>query len=71
MSARTRAIYLVNPHNPSGIVSVATTFIAFVREMSKRTTVIVEYTKNAGDLKVSGKVPRSAGISTAKARTQD
>jgi histidinol-phosphate aminotransferase len=42
VSARTRAIYIVNPHNPTGTVSDATTFAAFVREMSKRTTVIVD-----------------------------
>jgi histidinol-phosphate aminotransferase len=39
---KTRAIYLVNPHNPSGTVSEAAPFTAFVREMSKRTTVIVD-----------------------------
>lgn len=42
VSARTRAIYLVNPHNPSGTVSDAAMFMAFVREMSKRATVIVD-----------------------------
>jgi histidinol-phosphate aminotransferase len=42
VSPKTRAIYLVNPHNPSGTVSDAAPFIAFVREMSKRTTVIVD-----------------------------
>jgi histidinol-phosphate aminotransferase len=41
-NARTRAIYLVNPHNPSGTVTDAATFLDFVREMSKRTTVIVD-----------------------------
>jgi histidinol-phosphate aminotransferase len=39
---RTRAIYLVNPHNPSGTVSDATTFTTFVSQMSERTTVIVD-----------------------------
>lgn len=42
VTARTRAIYLVNPHNPTGTVSDATTFEAFVREMSRRTLVIVD-----------------------------
>jgi histidinol-phosphate aminotransferase len=42
VTSKTRAIYLVNPHNPSGTVSEATTFTAFVRDMSKRTTVIVD-----------------------------
>jgi len=42
VNARTRAIYLVNPHNPSGTVSDAAAFTSFVREMSKSTTVIVD-----------------------------
>jgi histidinol-phosphate aminotransferase len=42
VSARTRGIYLVNPHNPSGTVSDAGLFLSFVREMSKRTTIIVD-----------------------------
>jgi histidinol-phosphate aminotransferase len=42
VSARTRAIYLVNPHNPSGTVSDAIMFRNFVREMSRTTTVIVD-----------------------------
>lgn len=39
---RTRAVYLVNPHNPSGTVSDAARFIDFIRELSKRTLVIVD-----------------------------
>lgn len=42
INERTRGIYLVNPHNPSGTVSEAAAFWDFVREMSKRTTVIVD-----------------------------
>jgi histidinol-phosphate aminotransferase len=42
VTPRTRAIYLVNPHNPTGTVSDAVTFAAFVREMSRRTLVIVD-----------------------------
>jgi histidinol-phosphate aminotransferase len=42
VSSRTRAIYLVNPHNPSGTVNATETFTTFVRDMSKRTTVIVD-----------------------------
>src|SRR5882757_1103383 len=42
VNPRTRAIYLVNPHNPTGTVSEAATFAAFVREMSRRTLVIVD-----------------------------
>ncbi|MBR1126066.1 aminotransferase class I/II-fold pyridoxal phosphate-dependent enzyme [Bradyrhizobium lablabi] len=42
VSAQTRAVYIVNPHNPSGTVSQRDTFLEFVREVSKRTTVIVD-----------------------------
>jgi len=42
VNSKTRAIYLVNPHNPSGTVIDALPFTVFVREMSKRTTVIVD-----------------------------
>ncbi|MGJ5203731.1 pyridoxal phosphate-dependent aminotransferase [Bradyrhizobium sp. HKCCYLR20261] len=38
----TRAVYLVNPHNPSGTVSDAADFIAAVRALSTRTLVIVD-----------------------------
>jgi histidinol-phosphate aminotransferase len=39
---RTQAVYLVNPHNPSGTTSDAETFLHFVSETSRRTTVIVD-----------------------------
>ena len=42
VGARTRAVYLVNPHNPSGTVSNAATFRHFVRELARKTTVIVD-----------------------------
>jgi histidinol-phosphate aminotransferase len=42
LNGRTRAVYLVNPHNPTGTVSEATQFIDFVHELSKRTLVIVD-----------------------------
>jgi histidinol-phosphate aminotransferase len=42
VTARTRAIYLVNPHNPTGTASDAVPFKAFLREMAERTTVIVD-----------------------------
>jgi histidinol-phosphate aminotransferase len=38
----TRAVYLVNPHNPSGTVSDANRFIDFVHELSRQTLVIVD-----------------------------
>ncbi|MEA2780041.1 MAG: histidinol-phosphate aminotransferase [Rhodospirillaceae bacterium] len=42
VTTRTSAIYLVNPHNPTGTVSDAATFLGFVREMSERATVVVD-----------------------------
>jgi histidinol-phosphate aminotransferase len=39
---RTRAVYLVNPHNPSGTVSDTAIFIEAVRALSRRTLVIVD-----------------------------
>jgi len=39
---KTRAVYLVNPHNPSGTVSEPVQFIDFVCELSKQTLVIVD-----------------------------
>jgi histidinol-phosphate aminotransferase len=41
VTARTRAIYIVNPHNP-GTASEAVPFEAFLTEMAERTTVIVD-----------------------------
>ncbi|MEJ1968249.1 MAG: aminotransferase class I/II-fold pyridoxal phosphate-dependent enzyme [Rhizomicrobium sp.] len=42
ITARTRAIYLVNPHNPSGTVSETAAFKAFLRVAAAQTTVIVD-----------------------------
>ena len=42
VNGRTRAVYLVNPHNPTGTVNPPAQFIEFVRELSKRTLVIVD-----------------------------
>jgi histidinol-phosphate aminotransferase len=42
VGAKTRAAYLVNPHNPSGTASDAGRFIDFVRELSRHTLVIVD-----------------------------
>lgn len=51
INPKTRAIYLVNPHNPSGTVSDDAAFKRFLREASRKTLVIVdeaylEYTDN-------------------------
>ena len=42
VNARTRAIYLVNPHNPSGTVNDDAAFKGFLHEVSQRTTIIVD-----------------------------
>jgi histidinol-phosphate aminotransferase len=42
VTRRTRAIFLVNPHNPTGTVNHAAKFRTFVNEMSDLTTVIVD-----------------------------
>jgi histidinol-phosphate aminotransferase len=42
IGARTRALYLVNPHHPSGTVSDADAFKTFVRDASRHATVIVD-----------------------------
>ncbi len=39
---RTRAVYLVNPHNPSGTVGETAALKSFLREASRRATVIVD-----------------------------
>jgi histidinol-phosphate aminotransferase len=41
-NSRTRAVYLVNPHNPSGTVSETSAFKSFVTDLARRTTVIVD-----------------------------
>ncbi len=42
IGARTRAVYLVNPHNPSGTVSDTKRFKQFVQALAQKTTVIVD-----------------------------
>ena len=42
INAKTQAIFLVNPHNPSGTVSDNETFHAFLTAASKKTLVIVD-----------------------------
>lgn len=39
---RTQAVFLVNPHNPSGTASDAEAFRAFVRRVSRRAVVVVD-----------------------------
>jgi histidinol-phosphate aminotransferase len=42
VTAATQAVYVINPHNPTGTASEAEQFKAFLRETAKRTTVIVD-----------------------------
>jgi len=42
ITAKTQAVFLVNPHNPSGTVSDKKQFHDFVKRVSKRTLVIVD-----------------------------
>lgn len=42
VGARTRAVFVVNPHNPSGTLSEGGAFDAFVRQVSQRALVIVD-----------------------------
>jgi histidinol-phosphate aminotransferase len=42
VTARTRAIYISNPHNPTGTASEAVPFEVLLTEMAERTTVIVD-----------------------------
>lgn len=42
VSPRTRAVFLVNPHNPTGTASEVASFHAFLHEVSQRATVIVD-----------------------------
>jgi histidinol-phosphate aminotransferase len=41
-NSRTRAVYLVNPHNPSGTVSEVSALKTFVTDLAKRAPVIVD-----------------------------
>lgn len=42
LTPRTRAVFLVNPHNPSGTVNDAAALRDFVRRVASRTTVVVD-----------------------------
>jgi histidinol-phosphate aminotransferase len=42
VDAKTRAIYLVNPHNPTGTVNDDAAFKSFLREVSARVPIIVD-----------------------------
>ena len=61
VNRRTRAAFLVNPHNPSGTVSEAQGFKSFVSELAKQTLVVVdeaylEYSENFAGRTVADRV---------------
>jgi histidinol-phosphate aminotransferase len=67
ISARTRGIYLVNPHNPTGTVNENKSFKRFVRESSQHATVIVdeaylEYTDDFTERSVVSLVREGANV---------
>jgi histidinol-phosphate aminotransferase len=51
VNSKTRALYLINPHNPTGTVSEGTEFKRFLGEVSQRAPVIVDeaYLEYTGD----------------------
>jgi histidinol-phosphate aminotransferase len=42
VNAKTRALYLINPHNPTGTVNDDASFKTFLREVSQRALIIVD-----------------------------
>src|SRR6202007_1226513 len=52
VNAKTRAIYLVNPHNPTGTINDDEAFKSFLRESSQSAVVVVDeaYLEYTSDL---------------------
>lgn len=72
VTAKTRALFLVNPHNPSGTVTPRGDLLNFIREVSRRTLVIVdeaylEYTDDVKERTATALV--AAGANVAVFRT--
>ncbi|MBL9006792.1 MAG: aminotransferase class I/II-fold pyridoxal phosphate-dependent enzyme [Myxococcales bacterium] len=63
LNTRTRAVFLINPHNPSGTVNDAATFLEFVRKTSKQTLVIVD----EAYLEFDADYPRRTAMSLVRA----
>ncbi len=57
VNAKTRAIYLVNPHNPTGTINDDEAFKSFLHETSKSAVVVVDEAR-AGPTQSSGGVRR-------------
>jgi histidinol-phosphate aminotransferase len=67
ITARTRAIYLVNPHNPTGTVNEDKAFKQFLRESSQRAVIIVdeaylEYTEDFANRSAVSLVREGANV---------
>ncbi|MCQ8242082.1 pyridoxal phosphate-dependent aminotransferase [Rhizosaccharibacter radicis] len=68
----TRALYLVNPHNPSGTTNDPASFERFLREVSARTLVVVdEAYLEYDDMRRSAVALTRAGANVAVFRTLD
>lgn len=67
ITARTRGIYLVNPHNPTGTVNEDKAFKSFLRKSSQRAVVVVdeaylEYTDDFADRSAVSLVREGANV---------
>ena len=72
MTANTRALYLVNPHNPSGTVNDRAAFDAFLRDAARQALVIVdEAYLEYDDMARSAVRHTRAGLNVAVFRTLD
>lgn len=63
VTPRTRAVFLVNPHNPSGTVSATAEFVAFVQATAKRALVIID----EAYLEFSDDYARRTGVALTRA----
>jgi histidinol-phosphate aminotransferase len=67
VNAKTRAIYLVNPHNPTGTISDDEAFKGFLRETSRSAVVVVdeaylEYMSDFGTRSAASLVREGANV---------
>jgi histidinol-phosphate aminotransferase len=67
VNAKTRAIYLINPHNPTGTVNDDEEFKSFLRETSRSAVVVVdeaylEYTSDFGTRSAASLVREGANV---------
>ena len=67
ITGKTRALFLVNPHNPSGTVTPGPELLNFIRDISRRTLIIVdeaylEYTDDFKERTAVGLVAADANV---------